>query len=216
MGLRARRALIGQLFEPTLGNEIGVPGHLMLMGGRTVTSEQLLNDRFAAFVRAQTDALLKTAYLLTRNGPDAEELVQDTLVWLYPRWAQVEAAEHQLAYVRKAVVNRFLAGRRKLASTEVALEDVPRLAESRTGTDRTAEVDERLRMWEVLGGLSERQRAAIVLRFFHDLADDQVAEALDCRVGTVRSLISRALSALRESGSFADDGVGTFYLRNVT
>ena len=81
------------------------------------------DERFASFVRTQTDALLKTAYLLTRNGPDAEELVQDTLVWLYPRWAQVEAAEHQLAYVRKAVVNRFLAGRRRMSSTEVHLDD---------------------------------------------------------------------------------------------
>jgi RNA polymerase sigma-70 factor (sigma-E family) len=184
----------------------------MAVGGHAVSSD----ERFAAFVRAETDALLKTAYLLTRNGADAEELVQDTMVWLYPRWAQVEAAEHQLAYVRKAVVNRFLAGRRRMSSTEVHLDLSYDGHERSLARDETDDVDERLRMWHELGVLSERQRAAIVLRFFHDLPDGEVASVLDCRVGTVRSLISRALNALRTTGSFADDGVGSHYLRNVT
>jgi RNA polymerase sigma-70 factor (sigma-E family) len=184
----------------------------MAVGGHAVSSD----ERFAAFVRSHTDALLKTAYLLTRNGPDAEELVQDTMVWLYPRWAQVEAAEHQLAYVRKAVVNRFLAGRRRMSSTEVHLEESYDGSELPVTRDETDDVDERLRIWEELRALSERQRAAIVLRFFHDLPDDDVAAVLDCRVGTVRSLISRALNALRSTGNFADDGVGSHYLRNVT
>lgn len=176
------------------------------------------DEHFAAFVRTRTDWLLKTAYLLTRNGADAEELVQDTLVWLYPRWGQVELAEHQPAYVRKAMVNRFLAGKRRMSSTELPLtESVASALEHRTATpDGTAEVDERAVMWHELGVLSERQRAAIVLRFFHDLADADVAEVLDCRVGTVRSLISRALSTLRATGHFADDSVGSYYLRNVT
>jgi RNA polymerase sigma-70 factor (sigma-E family) len=177
---------------------------------------QTWDERFAVFVRTQSDSLLKTAYLLTRNGPEAEELVQDSLVWLYPRWAQVEAAEHQLAYVRKAVVNRFLAGKRRMSSTEVRFdESFNSVIEVRPRRDETDEVDERDLMWRELGALSERQRAAIVLRFFHDLADADVASALDCRVGTVRSLISRALVILRSSGTFADDAVGSYYLRDV-
>ena len=175
------------------------------------------DERFTAFVRAHTPSLLKTAYLLTRNSGEAEELVQDTLVWLYPRWPQVEAAEHQLAYVRKAVVNRFLAGQRRRSATEVPLEhSSQRLSERQMTADRTAEVDERMALWSVLGELSERQRAALVLRFFHDLPDDEVAGVLECRVGTVRSLISRGLNALRGTGTFADDAVGSSYLRNVT
>lgn len=175
------------------------------------------DERFTAFVRAQTTALLRTAYLLTRNSGEAEELVQDTLVWLYPRWPQVEAAEHQLAYVRKAVVNRFLAGQRRRSATEVPLENCfPQSSDPPMVGDRTAEVDQRMALWSELGELSERQRAALVLRFFHDLPDDQVAGVLDCRVGTVRSLISRALSTLRGTGTFADDAVGSQYLRNVT
>ncbi|HEY2042219.1 MAG TPA: SigE family RNA polymerase sigma factor [Jatrophihabitans sp.] len=180
-------------------------------------AEKGTDERFATFVRTQTDTLLKTAYLLTRNGPDAEELVQDSLVWLYPRWPQVEAAEHQLAYVRKSMVNRFLAGKRRMSSTEVHFdESLETFAErAAPNRDETAEVDERDAMWREMGVLSERQRAAIILRFFHDLPDDEVAGVLDCRVGTVRSLISRALNALRATGSFTDDGVGSHYLRNV-
>jgi RNA polymerase sigma-70 factor (sigma-E family) len=189
-----------------------------VVNGVTGSSEQSRqDDAFAVFVRADTDSLLKTGYLLTRNGPDAEELVQDTLVWLYPRWAQVEAAENRLAYVRKAMVNRFLAGKRRKSATELHLEDAPYGYADRIEPtpDRTGEVDERDLLWRELGVLTERQRAAIVLRFFHDLADDDVADVLDCRVGTVRSLISRALSILRETGAFADDAVGSSYLRNV-
>lgn len=175
-----------------------------------------VDERFTAFVRAQTQPLLKTGYLLTRDSVEAEELVQDTLAWLYPRWSQVEAAEHQLAYVRKALVNRFLAGRRRMSSTEVYFDEtLERSTDRPVSRDETAEVDERLMLWRELGELSERQRAALVLRFFHDLPDDGVAEVLDCRVGTVRSLISRALNVLRKHGQFADDGVGSRYLGNV-
>ncbi|HST47548.1 SigE family RNA polymerase sigma factor [Jatrophihabitans sp.] len=175
------------------------------------------DERYTAFVREHTPALLKTAYLLTRNAGEAEELVQDTLVWLYPRWQQVEFAEHQLAYVRKAVVNRYLAGRRRLSATEVFFDPSWDRAPDRPVTrDRTAEVDERIALWAQLGELSERQRAALVLRFFHDLPDDEVAEVLECRVGTVRSLISRGLSVLRGVGDYADDAISSRYLRNVT
>jgi len=180
-------------------------------GSRLATDEQ-----FAMFVRTHTAALLKTGYLLTRDAGEAEELVQDTLVWLYPRWTQVLEADHPLAYVRKAVVNRFLAGRRRMSATEVHYDPTLERFTDRPGRrDETAEVDERLAIWDELGELSERQRAAIVLRFFHDLPDDEVAQVLDCRVGTVRSLISRSLNALRRKGNFADDGVGSAYLRNV-
>lgn len=184
---------------------------MSVAGSRSATDEQ-----FAEFVRTHTAALLRTGYLLTRDAGDAEELVQDTLVWLYPRWAQVAEAEHQLAYVRKAVVNRFLAGRRRMSATEVRYDPtLERFTDQPEQRDRTVEVDERLAIWDELGELSERQRAAIVLRFFHDLPDDEVAQVLECRVGTVRSLISRSLSALRRKGTFADDGIGSAYLRKV-
>jgi RNA polymerase sigma factor (sigma-70 family) len=104
-----------------------------------------------------------------------------------------------------------------MSSTEVHFDaSLERFTDTPQARDETAEVDERLAIWAELGELSERQRAAIVLRFFHDLPDGEVAQVLDCRVGTVRSLISRSLNALRSKGTFADDGTGSAYLRNVT
>ena len=104
-------------------------------------------------------------------------------------------------------MNRFLAGKRRMSSTEVHFDPtLERFTDTPLPRDETAEVDERLAIWAELGELSERQRAAIVLRFFHDLPDDEVAQVLDCRVGTVRSLISRSLNALRSKGSSPTTG----------
>jgi RNA polymerase sigma factor (sigma-70 family) len=71
------------------------------------------------------------------------------------------------------------------------------LAERRDATDPYAQVADRDEIWGLLATLPQRQRAALVLRYFEDLADDEIAGALGCRVGTVRSLLSRGLTSLR-------------------
>jgi len=153
-----------------------------------------LEQGFAAFVREHTSALLRTAYLLTGNGNAAEELVQDTLVRLYPKWDRVEAAEIPLAYVRRALTNAYLNTRRRPASRELVLDVLP---ERPDRTDVTTQLADRDELGSLLRTLPDRQRAALVLRYFHDLPDEEIGAALNCRVGTVRSLISRGLAALR-------------------
>jgi RNA polymerase sigma-70 factor (sigma-E family) len=150
---------------------------------------------FAGFVRENTPALLRTAYLLTGNGSQAEELVQDTLVRLYPKWARVAAADVPLAYVRRSLTNAYINQNRRASRREFAYEDVPERVDPHDALTQLADRDE---IWAGLKLLSDRQRAALVLRFFEDLSDEQTAAALDCRVGTVRSLISRGLAILRE------------------
>ena len=150
---------------------------------------------FAGFVREHTPALVRTAYLLTGNAHAAEELVQDTLVRLYPKWERVETAELPLAYVRRALTNGFINHQRRASRHEYAYEDVPERLDERDAFGQLVDRDE---IWSRLGTLPERQRAALVLRFFEDMSDEESALALDCRVGTVRSLISRGLAALRE------------------
>lgn len=151
---------------------------------------------FAGFVRENTPALLRTAYLLTGNGPQAEELLQDTLVRLYPKWDRVAAADVPLAYVRRSLTNAYINQGRRAARREFAYEDVPERVDPR---DVFGQLVDRDQIWSALQRLSDRQRAALVLRFFEDLSDEQTAIALDCRVGTVRSLISRGLAVLREN-----------------
>jgi RNA polymerase sigma-70 factor (sigma-E family) len=153
---------------------------------------------FAGFVRSNTGALLRTAYLLTGDSSAAEELVQDTLVRLYPKWDKVEAADVQIAYVRRSLTNTFLNSKRRPSSRELVLDILPERGDPRDATDQFADRDE---IWTLLRTLPDRQRAALVMRFFHDLPDSEIADALECRIGTVRSLISRGLTSMREQSA---------------
>lgn len=153
---------------------------------------------FAAFVSAHTRSLFGTAYLLTGRTEAAEELVQDTFGALYPKWHRVEASDQPLAYVRRAVVNRYLGARRLKSMNELPLWEMPDRAAPEDVAQRVAD---RRYLFEMLGTLPERQRAAIVLRYFHDLPDPEIAAAIGCRTATVRSLISRGVSALREQAA---------------
>ncbi|GAB2485265.1 SigE family RNA polymerase sigma factor [Jatrophihabitans fulvus] len=150
---------------------------------------------YADFVREHTSALLRTAYLLTGNGLAAEELVQDTLVRLYPRWDKVTKADVPLAYVRRSLSNNYVNDRRRASRREYAYADVPERVDDH---DEFGRVTDRDQLRDVLAGLPERQRAALVLRFYEGLDDADIADALHCRPGTVRSLVSRGLAALRD------------------
>src|SRR3954469_10605149 len=94
---------------------------------------------FAEFVRGNTAALLRTAYLLTGSSPAAEDLVQDTLVRLYPQWRRVESADVPLAYVRRAMTNAWLNQRRRASSRELVMSPVPEQACAGSATDALAD-----------------------------------------------------------------------------
>src|SRR3954447_15709326 len=151
---------------------------------------------FEPFVRAQSGALFRTAFLLTGNRGAAEELVQDTLVHLYPKWHLVAEAQGPTAYVRRAIANRYVSSLRTRAARDVSAWELP---DQWDGHDMSAAVADRAFGWQLVGTLPHRQRAAIVLRYFHDLDTDQVADALGCSGGTARSLISRGLDAMRQA-----------------
>lgn len=153
---------------------------------------------FEPFVRANSAALFRTAFLLTGNRGNAEELVQDTLVHLYPKWHLVDAAPNPLAYVRRSIANRYVSSLRTRAARDLTAWELP---DQWDGQDLSASVADRAFGWQLLGTLGSRQRAAIVLRFFHDLDTDQIAEALGCTGGTARSLISRGLDAMRQAAA---------------
>lgn len=154
-------------------------------------------EAFVSFVQTRTPALLRTAYLLTGDAATAEELVQDTLVHLYPRWGRVLEADVPMAYVRRSMTNGFL-NSRESAGREITMESVPDHGLPDTAAAQLADRDE---MWSLLRSLPARQRAALVLRYYDDLPDADIAAALRCRAGTVRSLISRGLASLREASA---------------
>jgi len=153
---------------------------------------------FASFVRAHTPALLRTAYLLTGSAAAAEDLVQEMFARLYPKWDRVAGADVPIAYVRRSLTNAFVNDKRRPASRELVLDVVP---ERRDARDAYAQIADRDQLWGLLNALPDRQRAALVMRYFEDLPDEEIAQLLDCRVGTVRSLMSRGLASLREQSA---------------
>jgi RNA polymerase sigma-70 factor (sigma-E family) len=151
-------------------------------------------DDFEEFVAARRDALLRTAYLLTGNHHDAEDLVQTALIKVVPKWARIKDGPE--GYVRKVLaresVNRWRGRRWREVSTDVVPETIHH--DSTGSTDRIA-------LLENLRRLSPQQRAVLVLRYFDDLTEADTAAALGISVGTVKSHARDALARLRTQQS---------------
>ena len=151
-----------------------------------VTFEQFVSVRWTAFYR--------TAYLLTGQRADAEDVVQATLVKAYASWSRIRRAEVPDAYVRRMLVNEFLsATRRRKRAREHAGAQPP----GPPVPTHEAAVLDRAVVWQEVVSLPPRQRAVIVLRFYEDLSEKQIAQALGCAPGTVKSQISTALRSLQ-------------------
>lgn len=151
---------------------------------------------FDAFVAARGQALLRLAHVLTGDPDDAQDLSQATLVDTLRHWRKVARADSPEAYVRRIMLNRHLATRRRHASSEVVLRDVEPPADA-SATDPATGVAARDEVHGALATLSPRARAVLVLRYYADLDDAAIADCLGMPVGTVRSLASRSLAALR-------------------
>lgn len=149
---------------------------------------------FSTFVRTHSTALLRSAYLLTGDRQAAEELLQDTFARLYPQWSRVSQAEVPIAYVRRSLTNNFLNGRRRRSASDLLFADPP---ERGYDPDLAARLSDRDLVRNLLDSLPPKQRAVLVLRFFDDLSDAQIAADVGCRAATVRSIVSRGLQTLR-------------------
>jgi RNA polymerase sigma-70 factor (sigma-E family) len=145
-------------------------------------------DDFAEFVAARSGALLRTAYLLTGNRQDAEDLVQTALVKVVPKWGRLR--EHE-PYVRRVMVNESISRWRRGRWRETPT------AEVRDRAIPDPDLAGRLALRQALAQLAPRQRAVIVLRYFDDLTEAQTADALGIAVGTVKSQARDALTRLR-------------------
>ncbi|HEX2892406.1 MAG TPA: SigE family RNA polymerase sigma factor [Marmoricola sp.] len=152
------------------------------------------DDGFAEWMSARQAGLARTAYLLTGSQHAAEELVQATLTKLYLAWARIAERQHVDAYARRVLVNEHRsAWRRAQRRPEILSGAVPESALA------PAEYDgEREAVWRFVQGLPPRQRAVIVLRYYEDLSEAEIADLLGISTGTVKSQASRALAALRE------------------
>lgn len=147
---------------------------------------------FDRFVTDSTDTLLRTAYLIVWDLSEAEDLVQETLFKVARRWRKVSRMEHPAAYARRILVNLALDGRQKRSRRRAELSAVG--AEGPVTPAATLGTHDELHA--ALVALPPRQRAVLVLRYFLDLPEAEVAEVLQCSLGTVKSTASRALARL--------------------
>ncbi|MET8151741.1 SigE family RNA polymerase sigma factor [Actinoplanes sp. NPDC049668] len=150
-----------------------------------------MRDGFDDFVRGRSTGLLRVAYLLTGDRHTAEDLVQEVLEQMYVRWRRIQGAPE--AYARRALVNRATnrwRSRGRRPEAPLGRHDVAEPDHSEHVVIRDAVV-------EALRALPPRQRAAVVLRYLDDLPIADVARALDCSEGSVKSNASRGLERLR-------------------
>ncbi|SCF18334.1 RNA polymerase sigma-70 factor, sigma-E family [Micromonospora haikouensis] len=157
----------------------------------------MTEDSFREFVEIRYADLLRTAYLLTGSRHAAEDLVQSALIRVMRRWRHVD---NPVAYVRRIMVNERVSLWHRFGSREflAGVTGAWRLhAGQSRGPDVADDVVLRDEVLTALLGLPPRMRAVLVLRYWEDLPEAQIAEALRCSVGTVKSQASRGLARLR-------------------
>jgi RNA polymerase sigma-70 factor (sigma-E family) len=155
----------------------------------------LERDSFATVFNAHHRQAVRLAYLLTSDADQAEDIAAEAFAKVYVRWRKGEVRDVG-AYLRRAVANEANSKlrRRYLERREAA---------KRSGDDRgVVAVDDgaadRDQVWQAIARLPDRQRQAIVLRYYEDLTEAQTAEVLGCSIGTVKSQVSRGLARLHE------------------
>jgi RNA polymerase sigma-70 factor (sigma-E family) len=147
-------------------------------------------DDFDTFFHAEADQMVSLARLITGSVEAAEEIAQDSLTIVYQRWATLREPG---AYLRSTVINRSRSHVRRQGLARRKLAELP------VGVDDGAPGEPDVQLRAALANLGERQRTAVVLRFWADWSEAQIADALGCRPGTVKSLLSRSLVQLRKA-----------------
>ncbi len=163
-------------------------------GGASAPSALLADDRgFREYVTKRRRSLLRTAYLLTGNRADAEDLVQAALAKTFLAWGRIEDLGALDGYVRKAMVNTHISWWRRRRLDEYPTDEIP----DRAVADHAGDSDLQDTLRRAIDRLPQRMRAAVMLRYYEDMTEAEVADALGVSLGTVKSTVSRAVAKLR-------------------
>ncbi len=167
---------------------------------RVVTTERAsaadvaLEELYAAHWRS----LVRLSVLLVRDVATAEEVVQDAFIGMHARWTRLREPEKALAYLRQSVVNgsRSVLRRRGTAARFVARQPAAEPT-APSGDEALDATTRRTAVLDALAALPDRQREVLALRYYLDLSEAEIAEALGVAPGTVKSHASRGAAALR-------------------
>lgn len=161
--------------------------------GRQPRGSGIDDPAFREYVTARRRSLLRTAYLLTGNVADAEDLVQSALAKTYSAWDRIEDMGALDGYVRRAIVNTHISWWRGRRMEELPTDEIPDQAVA----DHAADSDLQHTMRQAVDRLPERMRAAVLLRYYEDMTEAEVADVLGVSLGTVKSTVARAVAKLR-------------------
>jgi RNA polymerase sigma-70 factor (sigma-E family) len=148
---------------------------------------------FRDYVSTRGRSLLRAAYLLTGNLADAEDLVQSALAKTYLAMERIEDRGALDGYVRRAMVNTHISWWRRRRLEEFPTDDIPDQAVA----DHAEGASQQQVLRQAVDRLPQRMRAAVMLRYYEDMTEAEVAEALGVSLGTVKSTVSRAVAKLR-------------------
>lgn len=152
---------------------------------------------YATFYAATWPRLLRVTYAITGDRQLAEDALQTAFALAYASWGKVQRADDPGAYVRRVAVNAALGHERKgFRRREAVSSDLP---DTKFYPSMDHEVVTRDEVWTAVQALPARQRAVVVLRFYEDLTEQQIADVLGCRPGTVKSQSSAAMAKLRDA-----------------
>ena len=156
---------------------------------------------FKDYVLARSRALLRTAYLLTGNQADAEDLVQSALAKTYLAWDRIADRNALDGYVRRAMVNTHISWWRRRRLEEFPTDDLPDQAVA----DHAISSDMQDSLRRAIDRLPQRMRAAVMLRYYEDMTEAEIAQVLGISLGTVKSTVSRAVAKLRIDAELQPD-----------
>ena len=163
---------------------------------------------FGDYVRSRGSALLRAALALTGgNRADAEDLVQATLIKAYQAWDRISDLAAVDTYVRRAMVNTHISGWRRRRVDEYPTDVIP----DQASADPADERDLQDVVQRALDRLPRQMRAAVILRYYDDMTEPEVAAALGITVGTVKSTVARAVAKLREDEKLWDEMIPRQY-----
>ncbi|GAB2723813.1 SigE family RNA polymerase sigma factor [Streptomyces bullii] len=164
---------------------------------------------FTAYVQERRASLYATAYHLTGDRFEAEDLLQSALFSTYKAWDRISDKAAVGGYLRRTMTNLHISAWRRRKLNEYPTEELP---ETPGDTDAMRGTELRAVLWQALARLPELQRTMLVLRYYEGRTDPEIAEILDISVGTVKSSIWRSLRRLREDEvlSFGRDEENAF------
>jgi len=156
---------------------------------------------FGEYVSSRSGALLRAAQAITGNRADAEDLVQATLVKAYQSWDKISDPAALDTYMRRVMINTHISGWRRRRLDEYPTDELP----DSPAADTTSDCDLHDVVQRAVDRLPRQMRAAVMLRYYDDMTEPEVAAALGVTVGTVKSTVARAVAKLRKDTELGAD-----------